>query len=120
MIIENKTPYPDAEVAKIVRSAAAASPHGPKPQLVVVRYRTLPADTRLGFTPYDHRYPMELWVEPPDRYPQPGARSWREELTLSTLHEMNHYRHKDCHGQRCEAAAENYAQKERRRLRAWR
>ncbi len=107
MIVENHTPYPDAEVARIVVQGYG---RGPRPQRVMVGYRTLPNDTRLGFTPFDHRRPTWLWVEPPARYPQPGARSWREELFLSAAHEAYHYRDRGpCPAGRCEVAAERAA-----------
>ncbi len=114
MVIVNRTPYPDAEVKRIVLRGARGV--GPKPARVVVLYRTLPNDNRLGFTPYDKRKPMEMWVEPANRYPQRGAKSWQDELLQSTLHEMHHYRHPGCHGNACEKSAEAYAQHWRRRL----
>ena len=108
-VIDNQTPYPDAEVRAIVTRGMNASA-GPKPAKVRVLYRTSRTDTRLGFTPYDRSRPMDIWIEPPDRYPQAGARSWRDELLTTTLHEMNHYRNPGCRGDACEATAESYAQ----------
>lgn len=116
MIVENRTPYPDAEVRRIVVLAMKASP-GATPAKIKVLYRTLPSDTRLGFTPFDRRQPISIWIEPANRYPQHGARSWRDELLTSTLHEAHHYRHQGCHGQVCESSAEKYAQSWRRKLR---
>jgi len=116
VIVENRTPYPDAEVSAIVTRGMDVGA-GAKPKRVRVLYRTLPNDSRLGFTPYDHNQPISLWVEPANRYPQPGARTWRDELLTSTIHEAHHFRHPGCHGAACETAAESYAQKWRRRLR---
>lgn len=113
VIVTNETPYPTAEVARIVTRGFAGA--GPRPRRVIVQYRTLRTDTRQGFTPYDHSKPVMLWVEPANRYPQPGARSWRDELFTSAAHEAHHYRHPGCRGGQCEVAAESYAQRERKR-----
>ena len=113
MIVENRTPYPDATVKRIVEQGYRG---GPAPRRVIVRYRTLPSDTRQGFTPYDKRLPTDLWIEPANRYPQAGARSWRDELLTSALHEAHHFRHAGCRGNKCETAAEGYAQHWRKRL----
>lgn len=108
MIVVNKTPYPSAEVERLVRRAMGG--RGRDPGTVLVRYRELPSDSREGFTPFDHSEPTDLWVEPPYRYPQPGARTWRHELFLSAAHEAGHTRHKGrCVGNRCEVLAEAYA-----------
>lgn len=109
MRVINRTPYPDAEVERLVRRGMAESTWDPA--TVVVMYRELPRDTREGFTPFDRSKPTELWVEPPYRYPQPGARTWRHELFLSAAHEAGHTRHPGpCPHNVCELVAENYAQ----------
>lgn len=113
MRVENRTPwYSDAEVSRLVHAAVAAGPRRPRPRLVVVLPRTLPRDTRQGYTPYDHgEGPVQIWLQPPWWYPQgPKARTWQQELTMSVLHEMEHYRDGSCRGPACETTAETYAQ----------
>jgi hypothetical protein len=117
MRVINRTPwYGDAEVRRIVASNFRGEPG--RPVTIIVSGRTLPSDTREGFTPFDRRLPVELWVEPPYRYPEPGARSWREELALSAAHESWHWHHPDraCPDGICERRAERYAHAEYRRL----
>ena len=118
VVVVNRTPwYPDAEVRAIVERNFRGVTG--RPPVIVVRARTLPSDSREGFTPFDRRRPIDLWVEPPYRYPEPGARDWREELALSAAHESWHWHHPGvaCVGDRCERSAEAYAQAEYRRQR---
>ncbi len=89
MKVVNETPYPDGEVRKLVRSGMGRV----QPNEVDVHYRRSPKDDRLGFTPFDHSQPVDIWVEPPGRYPQPGARSWRDEVHQTAAHEAYHYTH---------------------------
>lgn len=106
--VVNHTPYPTPEVAYIVRRAMSDA--GALPVRVVVNYRRSPTDTREGFTPFDRTKPTLIWVEPAGRYPEPGARSWREELFLDAAHEAGHTRHPGpCPNGICETVAENYA-----------
>lgn len=122
VIVLNRSTYPDAEVTRIVEAAMLGSRR--HPPVVVVAMRRLGARSQVGFTPYDPVAPIDLWVDVASRYPAAGARTWREELTLSAMHEDYHFRHPDvlCPGGRCEVAAEAYAQaryrRQRRRRRA--
>ena len=108
--VVNCTEYPDAEVAGIVERAMVGSRR--HPPTVLVRRRIRRADDREGFTPFDHSQPIDLWIEAANRYPQPGARCWQEELALSAMHEDYHFRHPNqpCPNNRCEREAEAYAQ----------
>lgn len=115
MIVENQTPYPNAEVRRIVTNGFANG-GGKMPRKVRVLYRRSKTATNLGFTPYDHSRPIDIWIEPANRYPQPGARSWRDELLTTSLHEAHHFRHPGCRGKQCEVNAERYAQHWRRKL----
>lgn len=113
--VENRTPYPTAEVDYIVRRAMGDA--GKLPIGVVVHYRESPTDTREGFTPFDTSKPTDLWIEPASRYPEPGARDWREELFLDAAHEAGHTRHVGpCPGNLCEREAEAYAHSWYRRV----
>ncbi len=117
VVVENRSRYPDSAVAAIVEGNMRGRPG--RPATVIVRNRNLPSDTRQGFTPYDTRAPIELWIEPAYRYPEPGARSWEQELALNAAHEDYHLRHPDrlCPDGRCEIAAEAWAHREYARRR---
>ncbi len=107
--VENRTTYPSAEVRRIVEHAMTRS-HTRTPRVVVLVRRST-TDDRLGFTPFDSTQPIKLWVEPASRYPQPGARTWQEELAKSAAHEDYHFTHPNdpCPHNKCENTAEHYA-----------
>ena len=114
--VVNETDYPDREVVPLVQRAATLDP-GPVPRTIEVKMRRSKRDSRLGFTPYDRSAPTTIWVEPAGRYPQPGADSWQDEVWQTELHEVHHYRRLPECQEGCddEAAAERYAQVNRRR-----
>jgi|HubBroStandDraft_4_1064222.scaffolds.fasta_scaffold04058_8 hypothetical protein len=119
MIVENQTPHPDREVERLVRRGLTGVSR-PRvrdlwdQQRVIVHRRTAAADNREGFSPFDRSQPIEFWVEDSDRYPQPGARTWEEELELSAAHERWHQTHltDPCPNERCEKVAEAYAHRQ--------
>lgn len=115
--VRNQTPYPDWEVRCLVeRSMRGDRRH---PPLVIVHYRENPRDDRQGFTPFDRSRPIDLWIEPANRYPQGlYARDWHQELALSAAHEDYHFRHpgQACPHDRCERLAEAYAREHYRML----
>ena len=110
VIVVNRTHFADSEVDGIVERALLGSRR--HPPVVVVQNRTKRSDDREGFTPFDRSQPIRLWVEAANRYPEPGAACWQQELALSALHEDYHYRHagEACKGNSCEREAEAYAQ----------
>ncbi len=110
VVVRNRTAYPTFEVSRIVKRYMEGDPA--KPPVVEVLPRRSRTDDRLGFTPFDRRQPIKLWVEPESHYPQPGARSWREELAKSAAHEDSHFQHDGdlgCPRGTCEARAERHA-----------
>jgi hypothetical protein len=118
VVVVNRSRHPSGDVAAIVRANIRGNPRHPR--RVIVHDRERRSDDREGFTPFDPGGHIDLWVEPADRYPQPGARTWRQELAMSAAHEDYHARHPDraCPGNRCEARAESYARRTYR-YRSW-
>ena len=114
--VRNETPFPDWEVRCLVERSMRGDRRTP-PQ-VIVHYRKSPTDDREGFTPFDRSRPIDLWVEPAARYPEPGAKTWQMELALSAAHEDYHFRHpgQPCPHDSCERLAEAYAQEHFRML----
>lgn len=124
MRIINESSHPTAAVERIVRAGwtgrdrARVRDLWDRTPVVVVHRRVRRDDDREGFTPFDHSQPEELWVEDSDRYPQPGARDWQEELLLSAAHERYHYDDPgSCPHGSCEVKAEAQAHRVERRLR---
>ena len=109
MLVQNRTAYPDAEVASVIRRGMG---EGPVPGRVVVSYRSGPDDDRQGFTPFDNRQPTTMHLDRPSRYPQTGAKSWRDELITTAGHEVWHFRHPtaSCAKDSCEILAERHGQ----------
>jgi hypothetical protein len=117
VVVRNRTAYPTPEVSRIVKRYMEGNPA--KPPTVVVLPRRSKSDDRLGFTPFNRKEPIKLWVEPASHYPQSGARSWREELAKSAAHEDSHFQHDgdlNCPRGTCESRAERHAQARYRRL----
>jgi hypothetical protein len=114
--IVNRTKYPTPEVQAIVRYAMTgrgrprySEAFQAEDRTVDVLPRPSPTDTREGFTPFDRSQPISLWVEAPNRYPQPDAKDPYEELFKSAAHEAWHDRHPDASCPQCEVKAEGYA-----------
>lgn len=109
MQITNRSTHPSAEVERLVRQAYGT---GRAPARLIVHERSDPNDDREGFTPFDRNEPTDLWIEPANRYPQPGnARTWQQELFESAAHEAYHFRNPDraCPKGSCDRRAEHYA-----------
>jgi hypothetical protein len=109
--VVNETPYPTSLVRRIVLRHMRLSG---EPRQVVVKLRRSKTDDRLGFYPFDPSAPITLWVEPADRYPQPGAKTWWEELGISAAHEDWHRCHPEegCGDGGCERRAEGHGMRE--------
>lgn len=128
MDVVNRSSHPTAEVDRVVLAGWTGRERprvrdlwrkrGPT---IVVHRRVSHADDREGFTPFGHAGPVDLWVEDSNRYPQPGARDWRQELLMSAAHEHYHYLHNEapgsCRHDACEVAAEAAARRASARLR---
>jgi hypothetical protein len=110
--VENRTPYPTSVVRSVVRRHMRGTPRHPR--LVVVGMRRGRSDDRQGFTPFNDALPIRIWLDPPSRYPQAGARSWWEELGLTAGHEDWHLRHphEPCRDGGCERRAESHGHRE--------
>lgn len=103
MQIQNRSSHPTGTVTSIVRRAYG---RGPTPGVVIVHERVSRSDNREGFTPFDHSRPTDLWVEPSNRYPEPGnARTWQMELFESAAHEADHFRRPRDSDRQAESAA---------------
>lgn len=114
--VVNRTSHPTAEVRAIVSDLMRGNPRNPP--TVIVHPRLSPTDNREGWTPDDRSLPIELWIEPSSRYPEPGARTWQQELALSAAHEDYHFQHpgQACPRGVCDRLAEAYAHQHLRTL----
>lgn len=116
MIVINHSTHPTWEVRALVERCMRGDRR--HPPTVIVHNRADPKDDREGFTPFDRSKPIDLWVQPSSAYPQPGARTWVQELALSAAHEDYHYHHpgQPCPHNRCDRLAEAYAHEHYRML----
>ena len=117
MHVENRTAYPDGEVARIISRGMGG---GAVPARVIVSYRSGPSDDRQGFTPFDRTQPTTMHLDRPTAYPQSGAKSWQDELIATAGHEAWHYRNPaaSCVHDSCEIKAERVGQRPTRTARA--
>lgn len=123
MIVRNHTEYPATEVRRLIELGYG---RGRRPRRVVVYEKHDARDSELGFTPFDSHQATEFWLDPPGRYPQVDAHSWRDQLRQSAAHEAYHFRHSGrCESGHCpnqEVPAEREARKVAglsRRSRRW-
>lgn len=116
VIVINKSTHPTWEVRSLVERCFRGDRH--HPPTIIVHNRPNPNDDREGFTPFDRSQPVDIWLQPSRYYPQPGAKTWVEELALSATHESYHWNHpgQACPKGICEKWAEAYAHEHYRML----
>jgi len=112
--VDNRTRYPTAEVRAIIQRCMVGRRAKP-PRVIVLPQRNPAGD--LAFTPFDSAQPIRIWLDPPSRYPQVGARTWKEQLAKSAGHEDWHFQHptEECRGGSCERRAERHGTRQYRR-----